>query len=213
MAAKAILDFGILAEVVEDTVEVLPSGSMPAFANGKRKRTNAKAIRNRARRARQADANAALHEEMALLHKPIEEWDMQELARGRPRASDGSFRGRTPTWMTRALHEEAMDRFKDLVRSDMRSATVKALATIEMVLDSEEVDDKGKRIVPASTKLDAAKFLVEQLLGKPKQEVKQDISVKLQGILASAMIMPGQELPAADIELDPEDSWEEDDGG
>jgi hypothetical protein len=124
------------------------------------------------------------------LYKPIEEWDMEELARGRPRNAAGNFIGPTPQYMTRELHERAMERFKSLIRNDMNAHSITALKTIQLVLESEEVDARGKPIVPASTKMDAAKFLLEHIVGKPTQPTTADISVKLQGILGTVMVNP-----------------------
>lgn len=126
------------------------------------------------------------------LYKPLDEWDPEELARGRPRNADGSFRGRPPKFVTRELHERAMERFKTLIRDDMNAQSMTALRTIQMVLESEEVDGKGKPIVSATAKMDAAKFLIEHVVGKPKQPVQQDISVKLQGILGAVMMNPAE---------------------
>jgi len=124
------------------------------------------------------------------LYKPLEEWDMEELARGRPRNAGGTFSGRPPEFVTRELHERAMERFKMLVRDEMSAQSMNAIATIQMILDSEEVDAKGKPIVSAAAKMDAAKFLLEHVVGKPVQPTQTDISVKLQGILGVAMVNP-----------------------
>src|SRR5690606_22032388 len=114
-----------------------------------------------------------------------EEWDEEELARGRPRAQDGSFRGAAPKWITRELHEQAMARFKGIVEGRMREETVTALGVVNAILQNDDVDDRGKPAVSASTKLEAAKFLIEHAVGKPTQRVEQDISVRLQGLLAA----------------------------
>jgi hypothetical protein len=131
-----------------------------------------------------------------IMVKPIDEWDLQELARGRPRASDGSFRGPKPRWITRAVHEQSMERFKAAIKSDMNATTVDAMTAIQGILGNDDVDDKGKPIVPASTKLDAAKFLIEHVIGKPKQQLEADVSVQLQSILAVVMANPAETLMA-----------------
>lgn len=129
-------------------------------------------------------------DEQMMLYKPIEEWDLDELAHGRPRGPGGTFRGPVPKWITRETHEKAMTMFKATIRSQMNGHTPGALETINKILTNEEMDDKGKPLVPASTKLDAAKFLLEHVVGKPTQRVENDISVKLQGILAQVMVNP-----------------------
>jgi hypothetical protein len=153
----------------------------PKFGNDKEKSMSKKQIRARARR------HAKISEaELERLYKPIAEWDEEELARGRPRAADGTFRGASPGWITRQMHEEAMARFKGIVEGRMRGETVTALSVIHQILSDNTVDEKGRPAVPAGTKLEAAKFLVEHVVGKPTQRQEVDISVRLQSLLAVA---------------------------
>lgn len=169
-----------------------------------------KQIRQRARRK----MSKVSDEEMEILYgKPLEDWDMEELARGRAKAVDGTFKGKTPRWMDRRLHEQIVKRFEEVVRTEMNAHTVDALTIIGKILKDEEVDEKGKPRTPAGTKLEAAKFLVEHVIGKPKQRTETDISVKLQGILGSAIMNPGinggtPQLAQGFIEVP---SWEADD--
>ncbi len=147
-----------------------------------------KQIRARARRARKISTDA-----MEQLYKPVSEWDAEELAKGRPKAADGSFRGRTPPWIDRTVHEEILKQFEHVIRHEMNGHTIRALTVLEQILESDAVDLRGKPLVDAGTKLSAAKFLVEHVLGKPKQRTETDISLKLQGILGVAMVNPTAE--------------------
>ncbi len=145
----------------------------------------------------------------AWYNKPLEEWDEEELAHGRPRNAAGDFRGKAPAWVSREVHEEAIRRFTTLTQTDLRALVPTAIQTVENMIRSEEVDEKGRPLVPASVKLQAAQWVVEHLVGKPKQRLEADISVKLQGILAQAMVVPGESgslIPAIDVP-----SWEDDD--
>ena len=145
-----------------------------------------KQIRQRARRKMKL-----AEDELRILYgKPIEEWDLEELARGRARASDGTFSGRMPGFIDRAVHEQIVKRFESMVKGEMNQNAVGALKVIDKILNDDSVDDKGKPCTPAGTKLDAAKFLIEHVLGKPKQRVEQDISVRLQAVLGAAMVNP-----------------------
>lgn len=159
--------------------------------NGHRMNMTPKQLRERARRSKKG----AQSQEFEILYRPVEEWDAEELARGRPRGRDGKFTGLAPKWITRELHEEAMTRFRQVIRDGMNAGSNIALKTITGLMTSEETDDDGRPKVSASVKLDAAKFLIDHTLGKPKQRVETDISVRLQGMLASAIITPGM-LPA-----------------
>lgn len=170
----------------------IPTGERPRTADGKL--LTAKQVRARARRRMNRRDMMSDQEMEVIFRKPIDEWDMEELARGRPRAADGTFRGPKPKWITRAVHEQSMEIFKAAIKTDMNSATVDDMTAIVGILNNEEVDDKGKPIVPASTKLDAAKFLLEHVVGKPKQQLEADVSVHLQSILSVVMANPAETL-------------------
>lgn len=159
--------------------------------NGHRMAMTPKQLRERMRR----DKRGAKSEEFEILYRAIEEWDPEELARGRPRDRLGGFTGLAPRWINREVHEQAMTRFRQVIRDGMNANTNIALETISNLMTSSETDDDGKPLVSANVKLDAAKFLIDHTLGKPKQRVETDISVRLQGMLASAIITPGM-LPA-----------------
>lgn len=145
-----------------------------------------KQLRARARRKQAKGKSPKV--ELEMLYKPIEEWDMEELARGRPRTVAGDFRGRPPTWCSQGLYEQAMDRFKQVVRENIQNEATGAIDVIHWLMNCQEHDHKGKPIVPPSVKLDCAKWLTEHIIGKPTQRIEADISVKLQAVLAQAMV-------------------------
>lgn len=148
-------------------------------------------------------------EAAVLYNKPLREWDNEELARGRPRNKDGTFSGPPPQMVSAEVHEEAMERFTSIVRTGMRVATVDALKVLNNLLVDEELDNRGKPVVPAGTKADIAKFLVEHIIGKPTQRVESDVSIKLQGLMAAVMVNPNEidggyfpgHLPGVTMEL------------
>lgn len=130
-------------------------------------------------------------EEFATVCKPVEEWDIEELAKGYPKNSAGQFPGRPPSQLMRTEMSERVEAlFKQHVRMSMRGSTVSALKVIQDILDNSDTDNRGKALVSAGAKLEASKFLIEHLLGKPTQRVEEDISVKLSGILAGVMVSP-----------------------
>lgn len=148
-----------------------------------------KRMRRNARHALRVGA-ARVDEGLEVMHKPLEEWDLEELARGRPRAVDGTFKGKSPAFITRAVHEAAIERFKLAMKSTLNAKAIDAMVVLDNILSNDEVDNRGKPAIPPTVKLQAAQFLVEHLLGKPKQPIEQDISVKLQGVLSMAMVAP-----------------------
>lgn len=186
-----IVDFA-LVNIDRDPLPIRPMRD----AHGNVLSMTRKQLRKRLQRHHRPYANKP-PEEAKHLYKPIEQWDAEELARGRPRAANGTFAGRRPAWITREVHEEAMSRFRTLVKDKANEATIEALEVVKMVMTNEKKDRRGRPLVNASTKLDAAKFLIEHVIGKPTQHTETDISVRLQGILASAIVTPGSyTLPA-----------------
>lgn len=150
---------------------------------------------NRKKRARaKARRGTMMVDEAAkeIYGKPIDDWDLEELAQGRPRASDGTFKGKAPQWINRATQEKIMERYKEIVRSEMNRHTVVGLQTVIDLLENIEEDDKGKWLVSAAVKADLAKWLVEHVIGKPTQPVQTDVSVKLQALLGVVMVDPGE---------------------
>lgn len=194
MSAKpAVLNFTHAEMKYNGKPLVDPLGRLPAQQGGRPQTSmQRKQIRARARRTGKI-ATEALNK----LYKPLDEWDEEELARGRPRAIDGSFKGKRPAYIDMALHEEIVKKFTQVIKFEMNGHAVKALAVIGHVLADEAEDEKGRPMVPAATKLDAAKFLIEHVIGKPKQRVETDISVKLQGILATVMVNPSLSQPGS----------------
>lgn len=156
---------------------------------------NKQQIYRRMKRARDAfekKMNISPAEAAIRYKKPLDEWDADELARGRPRNSKGKFSGPNPTWVTAEVHEEAMDRFKSIVKTGMRIATVDAIKVVQDILNDDSTDNRGRPLVAASTKLQAATFLIEHVAGKPTQRIENDVSIKLQAILGSVMVNPSE---------------------
>lgn len=156
-------------------------------------------IRSRARRKAAAGERLTDEEFVALYDKPLEEWDIEELAAGRPKDVNGQFRGRAPgKYLQREIAERAENLFKTKVRTGMNGLTVSALEVMQAIIDNDDYDVRGKPVVAASTKLDASKFLIEHLLGKPKQHVENDIGARLSTILAGVMVAPEVAPPMTD---------------
>lgn len=151
-----------------------------------------KQIRRRALRKMKQNPKISLEEAYEGTIKPLSEWDMEELARGRPRNERGTFEGATPKFVSRQITEEALERFKVVIREEMNAQTILGLKTLAMVLDDDRVDHKGKPFVSANVKVDVAKFFLDHVVGKPVQPTQSEISVKLQGILGAVLVSPSE---------------------
>lgn len=192
MASILTVDFSKGPDVIQhpsgNTQSGKPKRPAPRDADGKL--LTPKQIRARARRRVKRNEVISEQEMEYLYRKPVSEWDLQELAHGRPRNEKGHFRGPNPSWISAVVHEEAMAKYTAAVKTSMRATTVDALSVITELINDDNVDEKGKPIVPAGTKLDAAKFLIEHVVGKPTQRIESDVSVKLQGILGQVLVNP-----------------------
>lgn len=180
-AEPRVIDFSEADENPEEDARPL---------NSEGKLMTGKQVRARARRKLQKGQRLDEETFEAWAGKPIEEWDLEELARGRTRDVGGGFRGKPPTYMPRAVHERIAERFKMVVRDQMNQNATMALGVVKNLIGNDDVDDKGKPLVPASVKLDASKWLIEHVIGKPVQPTQADVSVKLQGILGAVMVQP-----------------------
>jgi hypothetical protein len=157
-------------------------------------------IRSRARRHQKK-----MESELTKLYrKPVEEWDMEELAHGKPRASDGTFKGVPPKWVTRQVHEEAVRRFKQMLNSKVRVLSVPAIEMLLQLMTDDRMvfDDEGqpvRHLVPPSVKSQIGTFLIEHVIGKPNQTVdaKGELVHSVQSILAGSMVNPDQDADEA----------------
>lgn len=113
--------------------------------------------------------------------RPIEEWDWEELARGRPRAINGTFVGRTPSWVTPTVVNEAKRRLMAGIYGEMGTQSKFALDVLRRLLTSGDVDDK--------VALDAAKYVIDHIIGKPEAIIKLDGSETVRQFLANALVL------------------------
>jgi hypothetical protein len=83
-----------------------------------------------------------------------------------------------------------MDRFKAVIREGMNANAINALSAIDRILANDGEDRKGRPLIPASVKLQAAQYLLDHVVGRAVQPTQSEISVKLQGILGTVMVSP-----------------------
>lgn len=149
-------------------------------------------IRNRLRRAakgnKQRDGRMERDIEM-LYKKPIDEWDLEELAHGRPRNDRGNFSGRPPGWVTPAIQKEAKKRLLDETYGELAGHVHVAIKTVAGLMTSEELDEKGKPIVDARTRLAASMFVIENIIGKPKAIVELQADDFTRQAIAAAIVL------------------------
>ncbi len=151
-------------------------------------RKNLRGVGRRAAARGDVDRAAAVAAE---LYKPVEQWDWEELTRGRPRTRDGNFDAMVPTWLTPVVQREAERRLITMGKQKLAGYLGQAIETFAKLMTNEETDAHGKPIVPPSVKLDAAKFIFENIVGKATTRVEVEATEGTFGLLAGAMVMSG----------------------
>lgn len=136
-----------------------------------------------------------MERDIALLYKkPVDEWDMEELARGRPRSVDGKFTGPRPTWINPAILREAQDRLRQLTKEELTTYSGDAVRVIAQLMNDDSVDmETGKPVVSPKTRLDAAKYVLDQVIGKPTNTVEVTGNVQLEHLMGSILVNPDGE--------------------
>ncbi len=170
-------------------------------------------VRNRLRRAMKNNParDARISRDIEILYrKPVTEWDLEELARGRPRNATNDFRGRTPGWITPTLQKEAKRRLVTETTALMSQHVDLAVRAIVGLINSTEVDEKGKPIVDARTRFAAAAFIIEHVVGKPKAIIEIDAMDETKTAIAAAIVLDDG-LPQDPIHKTIEGQFTEDD--
>lgn len=144
--------------------------------------TNPRNVRNRMRRK-----VAGIQEEIERL-KPLEEWDWEELCRGYPKKSDGTF-GRRPAWAGfHVIEPELQKRLTRMTAGHLKRHSRIAVQAIVNMLRDTSFDLEGNPVVKPETRLKAAMFVIEHTIGKPQANVSIEAGDSLTDILAKAMI-------------------------
>lgn len=149
-------------------------------------------IRNRLRRAVGTDhyqEDLELYRRHNPSYKPVEDWDIEELARGKPRSKDGKFHGRTAIWITPEVTREAKKRLLEHTNALLGAQVDKAMEVVVNLMMNEEVDDKGRPVVDAATKLKAAQFIIEHVKGKATAFIEVDNMDMTKRMIASAIVL------------------------
>jgi hypothetical protein len=87
----------------------------------------------------------------------VEDLDDEELARGYPKAADGSFRGR-PSVIPTAVHQRIQRELFARAGEQLRTNLVKAAETMASIAVDPDQDPK--------VRMDAAKWVIERIMGK-----------------------------------------------
>lgn len=99
----------------------------------------------------------------------VEDLDLEELVRGRPRAADGTFRGAPPKVVPRAFHDACI---RELMKRGKELYTDAYMDVIQVFIDiaKDTKQDAGDR-------LRAAQYVWERIEGKVPQKVEVGAAV------------------------------------
>lgn len=142
-----------------------------------------------ATRARIRRNGAKIDSDIEILYqKPIDEWDMEELARGRPRNKAGNFQGPRPSWITPLILKAASDKLRQLTTQELSVFAGDAVRVMAQLMNEDGTDFDGKPLVPASVRLSAATYVMDQIIGKPKSQVEVTGNVVLESLMAEVLV-------------------------
>lgn len=143
-----------------------------------------------AARARLRKNAAKTERDMEILYeKPIADWDMEELAKGRPRNKAGTFTGPRPKWITPVILREAQTRLRTLTQQELAVFAGDAVKVMTDLMKDDSVDLDGKPSVPPGIRLSAATYVLDQIIGKPTQHVEVQGNVVLESLLATVLVV------------------------
>lgn len=166
------------------------------------------AIKARIRRngGRTAEDIAIFHEVVYGEVKPVGEWTLEELQRGRPRHPTGGWRGPRPKWITPIIQAEIRRRLREETISTLVGHTGTAIKVLAEFLKNEE---------EPHLRFKAAQLILEYAAGSPDKNVHITGNVQLQNMLAGALVLddgtPAHPIIEGSIVTN-EGDGEEDDG-
>lgn len=149
-----------------------------------------RAVRRRLRAKTKRLEASVLHDIEVMYHKPVEEWDWEELAHGRPRNDDGSFSSAKPKWITPAITAEAKRRMRLMTEEQVMVHADDAVRVLSMLMTNDRTDEFGKLVVPASVKLQAAQYVLNQIMGTPKARIEFEDHNPLAELMGAILVNP-----------------------
>jgi hypothetical protein len=170
-----------------------------------------KKLRDRARVEARRKARELEELVESTYHKPVEDWDWEELSMGMPRDEDGKFPVKKPPWVTAAVQTEVQRRMKTLSEKQLMTHAMQAIECLSELMTNNDFDDFGKPVVPASVKADAAKYVLNQVIGTPKARVEVSEGSPIMELMGGILVNPDG-LPAHPV-IDGEVVDDEGDGG
>lgn len=112
----------------------------------------------------------------------VEDLDDEELARGYPRAEDGSFKGRPPTMIPRIMQDEITRRLLARGQELLKENYLKAMGTLVDIASDPNVD--------ANVRTRTAQYVVERLAGKTPERIHVAAEDPVESLFKSILADP-----------------------
>lgn len=150
--------------------------------SGRRLSRNPNAIRHRIHRnsERVTEDLILLHEATYGSYKPVEEWTWEELQHGKPRHPVHGWQGKRPGWITPIVQEEIARRLRTESLAELTRHAGKAVRVLSDFLT--DIDNPTLRFK-------AAQLILEYAAGRPEVNVAIQGNIKLESVLAEALVL------------------------
>lgn len=131
----------------------------------------------------------------------VEDWDDEELRRGRRRDANGLFTGRNPQVVAKAVHDEQVRRTLATANQLLLENTEAAVKVLADIMKDTKADNKDR--------LTAIKMITDRAMGKEPINVNIGQEAKWQVAITQSIVS----MPAAlvDPDINNRDEGEEDD--
>jgi hypothetical protein len=130
----------------------------------------------------------------------LSDWDDEELREGRRRSKNGTFIGKKPIVVPKALHDELVRRVMSRAQEQMRDSLMNAVNLLDQVVTDKDADNKDR--------LAAAKMIIDRVMGKDPVMVNVAVKAKWETAMEDVVARLSDAIETTATEDD--DDWDDD---
>ncbi len=138
-------------------------------------------------------------------NEDLREWDEEELLRGQRKAVDGTFVGRPPKVVPKAIHDELVRRTMTQAAEELRSNLVKAVESLTGIAADAEAND--------SDRLKAIDMIMTRVMGKPPERVEVTADMPWLAAITGGIVSVDEDIIEDVVDAQSWETIEEEDGG
>lgn len=138
-------------------------------------------------------------------NEDLREWDEEELLRGQRKAVDGTFVGRPPKVVPKAIHDELVRRTMTQAAEELRSNLVKAVESLTGIAADAEAND--------SDRLKAIDMIMTRVMGKPPERVEVTADMPWLAAITGGIVSVDEDVIEDIVDAQSWETLEEEDGG